>query len=160
MSSFHFCVSAAKNLSLFQLLHTSLMTDLLQLLLGLPLFLLPWGFHNRAAFDISPSSFLNVWPIHLNFLFLISRFISSWSVTLHKSLLGIMFGHHILKMYLRHRLTKICILRLCYLGALICFQPYFPCFVTHFGWILTYSSKLGRSAILSFANTASVRATL
>jgi hypothetical protein len=53
-----------------------------------------------------------VWPIHLNFLFLISRFISSCSVTLHKSLLEIMFGHHILKMYLGHRLTKTCILRL------------------------------------------------
>ena len=87
------------------------MTDLLQLFLGLPLFLLPWGFHSRAAFDISPSSFLNVWPIHLNFLFLISRFIFSWSVTLHKSLLEKMFGHHILKIYLRHRLTMICILR-------------------------------------------------
>ena len=111
MSSFHFCLSAAKNLSSFQLLPTSLMTDLLQLFLGLPLFLLPWGFHSRAAFDISPFSFLNVWPIHLNFLFLISRFISSWSVTLHKSLLEIMFGQHILKIYLRHRLTKICILR-------------------------------------------------
>ena len=46
------------------------MTELLQLFLGLPLFLLPWGFHSTAAFDISPSSFLNVWPIHLNFLFL------------------------------------------------------------------------------------------
>ena len=106
MSSFHFCLSAAKNLTSFQLLPASLMTDLLQPFLGLPLFLLPWGFHSRAAFDISPSSFLNVRPIHLNFLFLISRFISSWSVTLHKSLLEIMFGHHILKMYLRHRLTK------------------------------------------------------
>ena len=97
MSSFHFCLSAAKNLSLFQLLPASLMTDLLQLFLGLPLFLLPWEFHSRAAFDISASSFLNVWPIHLNFLFLISRFISSWSVTLHKSLLVIIFGHHIIR---------------------------------------------------------------
>ena len=111
MSSFHFCLSAAKNLCSFQLLPASLMTDLLQLFLGLPLFLLPWGFHSRAALDISPSSFLNVWIIHLNFLFLISRFISSWSVTLHKSLLEIMFGHHNLKMYLRRRLTKTCILR-------------------------------------------------
>ena len=111
MTSFHFCLSAAKNLSSFQLLPASLMTDLLQLFLGLPLFLLPWGFHNRAAFDISPSSFLNVWPIYLNFLFIIFAFISSWFVTLHKSLLEIMFGEHTLKMYLRHRLTKICILR-------------------------------------------------
>ena len=111
MSYFHFCLSAAKNLSSFQLLPASLMTDLLHLFLGLPLFLLPWGFHSRAAFGISPSSFLNVWPIHLNFLFLISKFIYSLSVILHKSLLEIMFGHHILKMYLRYRLTKICILR-------------------------------------------------
>jgi len=97
MSSFHFCLSAARNLSSFQLLPTSLMTDLLQLFLGLPLFLLPWGFHSRAAFGISPSSFLSVWPIHRSFLFLISKFISSWPVTLHKSSLEMMFGHHILK---------------------------------------------------------------
>ena len=109
MSSFHFCLSAAKNLSSFQFLPASLMTNLLQLFLGLPLFLFPWGFHSRAAFDISPSSFLNVWPIHLNFLFLISRFISSWSVTLPKSLLEVMFCHHILKIYLRHQLTNTCI---------------------------------------------------
>ena len=31
--------------------------------------------------------------IHLNFLFLISKFISSWPVALHKSLLEIIFGH-------------------------------------------------------------------
>jgi len=34
-------LSAARNLSSFQLLPTSLKTDLLQLFLGLPLFLLP-----------------------------------------------------------------------------------------------------------------------
>jgi len=44
MSPFHFCLSAAKNLSSFQLLPTSLITDILQLFLGLPLFLFPWGF--------------------------------------------------------------------------------------------------------------------
>jgi hypothetical protein len=111
MSSFHFCLSAAKNRSSFQFLHTSLVTDLLQLVLGLPLFLLPWGFHSRAAFGTSSSSFLNVWPIHLNFLFLISKYICSWPVTLRKSLLEIIFGHHILRIYLRHRFTKVCILR-------------------------------------------------
>jgi hypothetical protein len=110
MSSFHFCLSAAKNRSSFHLLPTSMVTDLLQLDLGLPLFLLPWGFHSRAAFGTSPSSFLNVWPIHLNFLFLISKFISSWPVTLHKSLLEIIFGQHILRIYLSHRFTKVYIL--------------------------------------------------
>ena len=111
MSSFHFCLSAAKNRSLFQLLPTSLVTDLLQLVLGLPLFLLPWGFHSRAAFGTSPSSFLNLWLIYLNFLLLISKFISSWPVALHKSLLEIIFSHHILRTYLRHRFAKVCILR-------------------------------------------------
>ena len=95
MSSFHFCLSAAKKRNSFQLLPTSLVTDLLQLVLGLPLFLLPWGFHSRADFGTSLSSFLNVWPIHLNFLFLISKFISSWPVALHKSLLEIICGHRI-----------------------------------------------------------------
>ena len=98
MSPFHFCLSAAKNLSSFQLLPISLITDLLQLFLGLPLFLFPWGFQSRAAFGISPSSFLNVWPIHLNFLFRISKFMSSCPVIFHRSLLEIIFGHHILRM--------------------------------------------------------------
>ena len=110
MSLFHFCLSAAKNLSSFQLLPTSLITHLLQLFFGLPLFLFPWGFQCMAAFGISPSSFLNVWPIHLNFL--ISKFISSCSVAFHRSLLEIIFGHHILSMYLRHLFTKVCILHL------------------------------------------------
>jgi len=110
MSPFHFCLSAAKNLSSFQLLPASLITDLLQVFLGLPLFLFPWGFQSRAAFGISPSSFLNVWPIHLNFLFLISKFISSCPVTFHRSLLEIIFGHNILNIYLRHLFTKVCIL--------------------------------------------------
>jgi hypothetical protein len=101
MFYFHFCLSASKNRSLFQLLPASLVTDLLQLVLSLPLFLLPWGFHSRAAFGTSPSPFFKVWPIHLNFLFLISKLISSWPVTLHKSLLEIIFGHHTLRIYLR-----------------------------------------------------------
>jgi hypothetical protein len=84
MSPFQFCLSAAKNLNSFQLLPASLLTGLLQLFLGLPLFLLPWGFQNRAAFGITPSSFLNVWPFHLNFLFLVSMFISSCPVTFHR----------------------------------------------------------------------------
>ena len=67
MSLFHFCPSAAKNLSSFQLLPASLITDLLQRFFGLPLFLFPWGFQCRAAFGISPSSFLK---LKLFYLFL------------------------------------------------------------------------------------------
>jgi len=111
MSPFHFRLSAAKKLSSFQLLPASLFTDLLQLFLGLPLFLFPWGFQSRAAFGISPSFFVNVWPIHLNFLFRISTFISSCLVTFHRSLLQIIFGHHILNIHLRHLFRKVCSLR-------------------------------------------------
>ena len=53
MSLFHFCLSAAKYLSSFQLLPASLVTDLLQLFFGLPLFMFPWGFQCRAAFGIA-----------------------------------------------------------------------------------------------------------
>jgi hypothetical protein len=105
MSPFHFCLSAAKNLSSFQLLPASLITDLLQLFLGIPLFLFPWGFQSRAAFVNFPSSFLNVWPIHLNFLFLVSKFIPYCPVTFRRSLLEIIFGYHILDIYLRHLFT-------------------------------------------------------
>jgi hypothetical protein len=108
MSPFHFRLSAAKNLSSFQLLPASLFTDLLQLFLGLPVFLFPWMFQITALLGISPSSFINVWPIHLNFLFRISTFISSCLVTFHRSLLEIIFGHHILNIYLRHLFTKVC----------------------------------------------------
>jgi len=111
MSPFHFRLSAAKYISSFQLLPASLFTDLLQLFLGLPLFLYPWGFQNSALFGISPTSFLNVWPIHLNFLFLIPTFMSSCLVTFHRSLLEVVFGHHILNIYLRHLFTKVCSLR-------------------------------------------------
>jgi hypothetical protein len=111
MSPFHFRLSAAKNPSSLQLLPASLFTSLLQLFLGLPLFLFPWGFQNSALFGISLSSFLNVWPNHLNFLFLISTFMSSCPVTFHRTLLEIIFGHHILNIYLRHLFTKVCSLR-------------------------------------------------
>jgi hypothetical protein len=52
-----------------------------------------------------------VWPIHQNFLFLISKFISSCPVTFHRPLLEIIFGHLILNIYLRYLFTKVCILR-------------------------------------------------
>ena len=122
MSSFHFCLWAAKNRSSFQLLPTSMVTNLLQLVLGLPLFLLPWGFHSRVAVGTSPSSFLN-----LNFLFLIYKFISSWPVALHKSLLEIISGHHILRIYLRPQFTNVCILRRISLVTSHVSHPYKSC---------------------------------
>jgi hypothetical protein len=104
-------LSAARDLSSFQLLPASVITDLLQLFFGIPVFLLLYGFQSKAAFGISPPSFLSVWPIHISFLFLISKFISPWPVAFRKSLFEIIFGHHIVRIYLRHLLTKVCILR-------------------------------------------------
>jgi hypothetical protein len=51
-----------------------------------------------------------VWPIHPNFLFLVSTFMSSCTVTFHRSSLETIFGHHILNIYLGHLFTKVCIL--------------------------------------------------
>jgi hypothetical protein len=56
---------------------------------------------------------------------------SSWTVTFHKTLLEIMFGHHILRMYLRHRLTKVCILRQISLVTSHVSQPYKSTDFTH-----------------------------
>ena len=50
MSPFNFCLSAAGNLSSFQLLPATLITDLLQLFFGLPLFLFPWGSHGIISY--------------------------------------------------------------------------------------------------------------
>ena len=73
MSPFHFCLSAAMNLSSFQLLPASLITDLLQLFLGLPLFLFPWGFQSSITrFNIRKFIFVNkveilLYPVLPNF---------------------------------------------------------------------------------------------
>ena len=62
----------------------------------------------RTGVTLAPwyQSRVNVWPIHLNFLFFISKFISSCAVTFHRSLLEIICGHHILNIYLRHHFTN------------------------------------------------------
>ena len=99
----------SRNIGCLWVLSTSV--QLLGTLVHSSFYPLPWGFQSRAAFGTFPSSFLNVWPIHLNFLFLISKFISSCPVTFHRSLLEIIFGHHILSIYLRHQFTKVSILR-------------------------------------------------
>jgi hypothetical protein len=57
------------------------------------------------------SYFLSALPFHPKCLSLISKFTSSSSVAFYRPLLDTLFGHHILKMYLRHRLTKVWILR-------------------------------------------------
>ena len=56
------------------ILSSSLVTVRLHDCLGLPLFLLPWGFNSMAILVVFPLSFLVVWPIHFHFLcFIIYR---------------------------------------------------------------------------------------
>ena len=56
---------------------------LLQVALGLPLFLLPCGFHVRVCFVIDLFFLLSVWSIHFHFLLLIWVSISSCLVSSH-----------------------------------------------------------------------------
>jgi hypothetical protein len=81
---------------------------LLQLFLGLPLFLEPYGFHIRAALQGSRSLIPNVWPIQLNLRHLISILVFSWLVSFQSFSLDMTLGHQILQMCLRHRLMKDC----------------------------------------------------
>jgi hypothetical protein len=58
------------SLHVFPSLRASSNTDLLQVCLGLPLFLVPWGFQSNAIRSTAVSSFLIVCPIHFHFRFL------------------------------------------------------------------------------------------
>ena len=75
---------------------------------GLPLFRFPCGFHSSALFTTCPSGLLNVWPIHLQALCLISCSIGRCPVCLQSSLLLIFLGHQIRKMFLRLLLMNTC----------------------------------------------------
>jgi hypothetical protein len=72
-----------------------------------PFPLLLWGFNWNTIFDGCSPLFLRVWPIHLNFHFLISIFISVWPDNCHSSLFETVLGHQILNIYLRHLLINV-----------------------------------------------------
>jgi hypothetical protein len=105
LRAFTLLSAAGKDIS-SQFVPTSLITDILQIYFGVPLFLLHWCFHSKVAIGIS-QFFLYVWLIHLNFIFLFCTFIPSCPVAFHKYLLEIMFGHHTFRMYLINLWTKI-----------------------------------------------------
>ena len=52
---------------------------------GLPLLLLPWGFHSMAIRVVLFGAFLRVWPIHFHFLRFIVVSTSSCPVRAHNS---------------------------------------------------------------------------
>ena len=57
-----------------------------QVFFGLPLFLLPWGFHVRTCLVMSVLGFLKVWPSHPPLLLRISVSIWAWCVLSQRSL--------------------------------------------------------------------------
>ena len=74
-----------------------------QILAGLPIFLLPCGFHFEACLIVSVPGFLSRWPI----LLAISVCMCCYPVLLRSSLLLIFTGQWILRIFLRHLLTKL-----------------------------------------------------
>ena len=83
-------------------------TDLLQLFLGRPLFLLPCGFHRSACLVMFPGSFLSWCPIQVHFLFFICIGGGSWFVTFQRSWLLIRSGQWIFNILRRHLFTNDC----------------------------------------------------
>ena len=85
----------------------SLSTHLLHVSLGLFRPLLPCGFHLRDCLVMLPFGFLNVWPIQRHLLFPISFFIGVWPALSQRSSFRTLSSHLILRMVLRHLLTKV-----------------------------------------------------
>jgi hypothetical protein len=100
--------NALTSLQFFPISVISSSVVLLQVFLGRPLLLTPWGFQSNASFSMVPAGFLRVWPIHLHFLFLTWMSIGSCSVISHRELFDIVSGHLMLKMRLKHLFTNLC----------------------------------------------------
>ena len=81
-----------------------------QVFFGLPLFLLPWGFHVRTCLVMFVLGFLKVWPSHPHLLLRISISIWAWCVLSQRSLLLILSIQCIRRILLRQWLTNVWIL--------------------------------------------------
>ena len=77
-------------------------TVLRHVFLGLPLHLLPWGFHSRACLVMSSDGFRSVWPSHPHWRFLIYKSILGCFVRFHSSLFIMWSGQKIFNIFLRH----------------------------------------------------------
>ena len=91
---------------------------------GLPLFRFPCGFHSSALLTTCPSGLVNVWPIQRQALCLISCSIGRCPVCLQSSLLLILLGHQIRKMFLRLLLMNTCSFCSSLLVSLQVSEPY------------------------------------
>ena len=100
-------VSASSSLpQLCPLILVSASSSLLQVILGRPLFLLPWGFHMRACLTMLDVGFLRVWPIHLHLRWRISSSTGSCCVRCQRSSLVMTLGQRIRRIVRRHVFIK------------------------------------------------------
>ena len=74
---------------------------------GLPIHQSPCGFHSNVFLVIFSCSFLCVCPIPVCLCLFISLYIWTWFLISYSVVLLMVFGHKILFMCLRHRLTKV-----------------------------------------------------
>ena len=81
-----------------------------QVFFGIPLFLLPWGFHVRTCLVMFVLGFLKVWPSHTHLLLRISISIWAWCVLPQRSLLLTLSIQCIRRILLRQWLTHVWIL--------------------------------------------------
>ena len=105
-------------------LFTSFAIDLLQVVLGLPVFLVPCGFQSKACHMTLLVCFRRVCPIHVHFLLAISLLMPCWSVLLQISLFVVLSCHFVFRMYLRHLLMNVCSIRVVVLVTLHVSEPY------------------------------------
>lgn len=80
----------------------------LQVVVGLPLLLLPWGFQSRSCLVMLCWGRLRMCPIQCHLRFLMVLVIDDWPVLFHSSELLILFGHLICRICRRHLLMKTC----------------------------------------------------
>jgi len=73
---------------------------------GLPRGLVPWGFHSRAAFAMSPGVQWSVWPGHPHFLCPISNSIGLCLALAYSSWFDIWTGQNIFSILRMHLLTR------------------------------------------------------
>ena len=86
----------------------SISNSRLQVFLGLPLLLLPWGFHRRACLAMLSGGFLSVCPIHRHLLLIISCSTCRCPALSHSSLFVVLSYHLKWNILRRHLLMNVC----------------------------------------------------
>jgi len=106
----------ANTLTSFHVLPWSLISSrivLRHVVRGLPWGLVPWGFHSRAAFAMSPGGRRSVWPSHPHFLCPISNSIGLCLALAHSSWFDIWTGQNIFSILRMHQTVSMQVCNVC-----------------------------------------------